>query len=92
LNESSKRSGRPDPSVLVAHLEGHAVLLHLVSKAYFRLNETGVAIWRGIERGDERDAIIASLVADFDVSAGDAEQALDALVAELRRHELIAGE
>jgi hypothetical protein len=81
--------GRPNPSVLVAHLEGHAVLLDLVSKEYFRLNETGAMIWRAIERGDARAIVIGELVSEFDVAPDEAGQAVDTLVVELRQRELL---
>jgi hypothetical protein len=81
--------GRPNPSVLVAHLEGHAVLLDLVSKDYFRLNETGALIWRAIERGDGREIVIGELVSEFDVSVEDAGRAVDVLVVDLTQRELL---
>jgi hypothetical protein len=75
--------------VLVAHLDGHAVLLDLVSKDYFRLNETGSMIWRAIERGDAREIVIGELVSEFEVSPEDAGRAVDVLVVELRQRELL---
>ena len=34
------------PEVLAAHLEGEAVLLHMDTKDYFRLNDTAAWVWR----------------------------------------------
>jgi hypothetical protein len=82
--------GRPNPNVLVAHLEGYAVLLDLGSKDYFRLNETGALIWRAIERGETRESVVGELVAAFDVTTDDAGRAIDALVADLTQRELIS--
>jgi hypothetical protein len=82
--------GRPSPNVLVAHLEGYAVLLDLGSKDYFRLNETGALIWRAIERGEMRESVISELVAAFDVTMDDAGRAIDALVADLKQRELLS--
>ncbi len=73
------------PDVLVSHLEGEAVLLHMGTKAYFRLNRTGAHIWTRIEQGADSDAIVQSLVDEFDVTRGDAEGAFVTL-----RDELIA--
>ncbi|HEX6939115.1 MAG TPA: PqqD family protein [Longimicrobiales bacterium] len=75
--------------VLVAHLDGEAVLLHMETKRYYRLNETAQRIWQLLERGLERDAIVASLVAEFEVDAETAGAELDRLVQELRHHGLL---
>ncbi len=77
--------------VLVAHLDGEAVLLHMDTKRYFRLNETGQHIWRLLERGLDRDAVVAALVAEYEVDAATAGAALDRLVDDLRRHALLDG-
>ncbi len=83
---------KPHPEVLVAHLAGETVLLHLGSKRYFRLNRTGSAVWQAIERGVTDDAIVSELHAEFEVSAHDAAAALEQLVEELRREGLLAEE
>lgn len=41
-----------DPDVIVTELqEGDAVLLHLGTRMYYSLNETGLNIWRHLENG-----------------------------------------
>ena len=35
------------PDVLVAHLQGEAVILHMDTKRYYRLNDTAACIWKG---------------------------------------------
>lgn len=81
----------PD-TVLAAHLEGEAVLLDMDSKHYFRLNGTGAFIWKALERGSPRAAIVEKLTATFDVSSGDAAMELDRLLAELAESGLIAAD
>ena len=75
--------------VLAAHLEGEAVLLHLKTKQYFRLNETGVAIWKGLEQNLAAHAIVASLVQDFDVDTETARTELARIVEDLKSRELL---
>jgi hypothetical protein len=75
--------------VLTAHLEGEAVLLHLKTKQYFRLNETAAAIWQGLERNLDAAAIVASLVQDFDVDTDTAHSALARTLEDLKNLELI---
>jgi hypothetical protein len=80
--------------VLTAHLSGEAVLLHVGTKRYFRLNATAACIWRGLERGVAREQIVDELCARFDVTRPEADAAFGRQVAELRDRELIrvAGE
>ncbi|HEX7049911.1 MAG TPA: PqqD family protein [Longimicrobiales bacterium] len=83
-------NGTPIPDdVLVAHLDGEAVLLHMDSKRYFRLNETGQRIWQHLEHGLDRDAIVSALVEEYDVDPATAAAALDGLIEELERHALV---
>jgi hypothetical protein len=76
--------------VLAAHLEGEAVLLHMDTKEYFRLNATAACVWKGLERGLGRDALVDELCANFEVEPGPAAEELDRLVADLRARKLLA--
>lgn len=81
---------RVSPDVLTAHLEGEAVLLHLGTKQYYRLNETGAAIWKGLERGLDEPAIVADLTREFDVDSDTAAAELRRTLDELRERGLLA--
>lgn len=76
--------------VMAAHLAGEAVLLHLGTKAYFKLNDTAAEAWKGMEAGEDEDRIVARLVAAFDVDADTARAELRTLVAELAARGLLA--
>ena len=54
--------------VLTAHLDGEAVLLHLETKQYYRLNSSAARIWSGLERGLDPDALVEDLCDNFDVT------------------------
>jgi hypothetical protein len=69
--------------VLAAHLEAESVLLEMKRKRYFRLNETGQAIWRALEAGRPRDALVAELVQAFEVDDVTARAEVDRFIAEL---------
>ncbi|HYH81993.1 MAG TPA: PqqD family protein [Longimicrobium sp.] len=75
--------------VLAAHLEGEAVLLNMETKDYFRLNATAACVWKGLERGMDREALIGELCAGFEVERADAAGELDRLLAELEERRLI---
>ena len=81
---------RASPDVLAAHLEGEAVLLHLGTKQYYRLNETGAVIWQGLERGLDAPAIVAQLTREFEVDPKIAESELQRTLEELRERGLLA--
>lgn len=78
----------PD-DILSAHLEGEAVLLHMETKRYYRLNETGQRIWRLIEEGHSRADAAAALEAEYDVERATARAEIDRLIAELLSHDLV---
>lgn len=80
---------RPSDDVLVAHLDGEAVLLDLTTKRYFRLNATNAAIWRAVEAGLSRDHVVASLLEQFDVEPGAAAAAVDDSLRDLTQRGLL---
>ncbi len=82
-------SKRPSADVLVAHLEGEAVLLDLTTKRYFRLNSTSAAIWRAVEEGKSRDEIVQALLDAFDVDESVVSSAVNDTLAELHARGLI---
>jgi hypothetical protein len=81
---------RVPEDVLAAHLEGEAVLLHMDTKNYYRLNATAAHVFRGLERGLGRDALLDSLCAEFEVEREVAAPELDRLMAELATRGLVA--
>lgn len=81
---------RVPEDVLAAHLDGEAVLLHMDTKNYFRLNATAAHVFRGLERGLGRDALLDGLCAEFDVERGVAAGELDRLLGDLSARGLLA--
>lgn len=75
--------------VLAAHLSDEAVLLHVGSKRYFRLNATGAWIWKGLERGLTRADLLDGLCQRFEVQRTTAERSLDEHLAQLREAGLL---
>lgn len=75
--------------VMVAHLEGEAVILNVQTKKYYQLNETAAAIWRQLEQGRSDDEIVDALVESFEVDAPTARTELERMLTELEQKELI---
>ncbi len=81
---------KPDPEVVVTELEGkEAVLLHLGTKAYFTLNETGLCIWRMLINDHTPDQICKKLPKEFDVSPEKAKESVLDLISELIKEKLV---
>ena len=53
---------------LVATLSDGAVLLNLQTKRYFSLNETGTRIWEMVQQTADEEAIVATLLSEYDVN------------------------
>lgn len=80
----------PDPEVIVTELEGkEAVLLHLGTKMYFTLNETGLRIWQMLSRGLIPEEISKRISGEFDVSPEKAKESVLNLIHELIQEKLV---
>ncbi|HEX8393188.1 MAG TPA: PqqD family protein [Longimicrobium sp.] len=87
---SDSREYKVPEDILAAHLEGEAVLLNMETKNYYRLNETAAVVFKGLERGLGRDALVDELCAKFEVDRPQAAEAVDALLADLAARGLAA--
>ena len=77
------------PDVLAAHLSGEAVLLNLSDKSYYRLNETAAVVWSGLEKGESREAILATLLSRYAVSGEQAEAEMNRVIDEMKSRKLL---
>ena len=75
-----------------AVVEDGAVLLHMRTKCYYSLNETGAAIWRLLEEEVPVSEIGARLVDRYDVDRHAADDAVASLLAALAAEALISVE
>jgi hypothetical protein len=89
MSQDSPTHRVPD-DVLAAHLEGEAVLLHMDTKNYYRLNATAAAVYKGLERGLAREALVDDLCANFVVEREVAAAEVDRLMGELAERGLVA--
>lgn len=82
------------PDVLLTELEdGTGVLLHLKTKFYYVLNETGVFAWKSLHARTARtiDALASAVHDEFDVGLDQAHGDLEQLVSELVDEGLVTG-
>ena len=70
---------------VIREIAGQSVVIALgdAAKSYngmIRLNETAKVIWQGLEKGQDKDAIIESILAEYDVDRELAENDFDKFV------------
>lgn len=80
----------PHPRIAARIIAGRALILDPRTEELQRLDEVGSFIWARIaRRADDRDAVLAAVLAEFEVDRATAAADLDAFLAELRARELI---
>jgi hypothetical protein len=68
---------------------GEGILVDLNTKRYYELNETGLLIWKGLEKGLALDDIVAQVTAEYDVPTDHAHSSVVNLVTRLRSYKLL---
>ena len=77
------------PDAACAAVDDGAVVLHMGTRRYFSLNETGAAIWRMLEDDVPLGKIPGQLGHLYEVDATDATAALARLLDQLAAEDLI---
>ncbi len=91
-NDSIRAAGsglRPSQDVVFRHLEDEAVLVHLGTNRIYSLNPTGARFWELLVAGHARSEIAKQLLHEFDVSAEQLEEEIEALLASLVSERLV---
>lgn len=70
-------------------LDGEIVALEPNASLYLTTNAAGALLWPLLARGTSRGELVEALVAAYGLAAADAEQDVDAFVADLRERELL---
>lgn len=69
--------------------EGEGILVDLNTKKYFQLNETAVIVWRGLEKNQPHEGIVAEIVKTYNISDAHANESVLKLLEKLRAFKLI---
>lgn len=80
---------RPTPDALFATLSDGAVVLDVQRKRCFSLNDTGARLWACVRDGMTDREMVAVLMAEYDVSAEEAGDAVRSLLQSLAAEQLI---
>jgi hypothetical protein len=68
---------------------GEGILVDLNTKKYFQLNETGMLVWRGLEKRQGLEEIVAQMAAAYDVTPEHAAESVRKLLENLRAFRLV---
>ena len=81
---------KPHPEVVCTDLGGkEAVLLHLDTKKYYSLNQTGLRIWQILSDGHTPAYVVEQLQDEFEVTAEKARESVIELMNELIAEKLL---
>ena len=62
------------PDVRLTELEGEGVVLHLGTRTYFSLNETGLVLFNALEARRSLDDLVELLLDEYDVDHAEAKE------------------
>lgn len=80
----------PSPNAVFTEMEDdEGILLHLQTRMYFSLNETGTLIWKLLQEGRDMDDIASALKQAYDVGHASALQHVGAFLDELAQDGLV---
>ncbi len=80
----------PDVNVVFTQLdEEEVVLLHLITKRYYTLNETGTYIWNLFAEGTSPADMATAIHDAYDISEVEAMQYVQTLLEELKQEGLV---
>ena len=68
---------------------GEGILVDLNTKKYFQLNETGMIVWRGLEKKQTLEEIVGQITAAYDVTPEHAAESVRKLLDNLRSFKLV---
>ncbi len=79
-----------DPEVLFTQLgDSEGVLLHLDTQYYYSLNETGLAIWRGVTQGLSLGDVAKIIRQEYEIDEAGAWKHVSDFVAHLTKMKLL---
>lgn len=86
------QSFKTSSDVVVTELDGEneSVLLHLGTKKYYTLNETGVRIWKLLGEGYTTHEVTQKICEEYEVSSTSAEKSVSTLILKLLEEELLS--
>ena len=75
--------------VVYREMDGALVLTSLKAGGFLRLDDIGERIWRALERGAGRDAVVVELTKAYDVSPDDCRRDVTAFLDDLAARQFV---
>lgn len=70
--------------------DSEGILVDLNTKKYYRMNETAILIWKGLENGLPTVKIAAEIIANYEITPEAAVQNVEQMVKTLLANKLVA--
>lgn len=83
---------RHHPELRLSVIEGEGVVLHLGTRRYFTVSETGVVILEALATPKTTEELVAVVMDRYDVTADRARASVEAFLDRCRQSELVSAE
>lgn len=80
---------QPNKKALFQKLGNEAVILHMESEQYFGLDEVGTRIWEELSKKKDIEAILPTLLQEFEVESTVLRKDITELIAQLKAENLL---
>lgn len=82
---------RPGKHVVVTDFDGgEGILVDLNTKKYYQLNETAMAVWKGLEKGKTMGEIVADITSNYEVETDKATVSVQRIVDNFQTYKLLS--
>jgi hypothetical protein len=68
---------------------GEGILVDLNTKKYYQLNETAMAVWKGLEKGKTMREIVADITSAYEVPTEQATSSVQRIVDNFQTYKLL---
>lgn len=80
----------PHEHIVATEFEGgEGVLVDLNAKRYYKLNETAMLVWRGLEKGDSFEQLLNEMTGIYDVTREHAARSIEKILLDLQTSQLV---
>ena len=76
-------------NVIWEELSGELIVFKLDNGQYYRFNNTGLIVWKGIADSLTKDAIIEKMASTFTIDSAQSAKDIKVFLAELKKEKLI---
>lgn len=80
---------KPNPNVIFRRLGDEIVLFHLETDRFYELNDTAARFWEMLSEPEGGTQIHEKMMAEFEVDSDDYAKEAEALVASLKKEDLV---